>query len=80
MAADDDTNIPLIPRDETAAILEQTLGDGDTISVNPESNTDAAIGAAEKILESSVDKTVDDQDASTAAEDYTGAPALPRRR
>jgi hypothetical protein len=77
MAADNDTNNPLIPRDETAAILEQTFGDSDTISVDPETNTDAAIGAAmcEKILESSVEKTVDNQDASTAAEDYTGAPA-----
>jgi hypothetical protein len=77
MAAEDDTNNPLVPRDETAAILEQTFGDGDTISVDPEANLDAAIGAAmcEKILESSVDNTADEQDASTAADDYTGAPA-----
>jgi hypothetical protein len=83
MAADNDTYNPLIPRDEMAAILEQTFGNGDTISVNPDTNTDAAIGAAmcEKILESSVEKTVDDHDASTAAVDYTGAPPrLPPRR
>ena len=77
MAAEDETNTPLVPRDETAAILEQTFGEGDTISVDPDTNTDAAIGAAmcEKILESSVENTADDQDASTAADDYTGGPS-----
>jgi hypothetical protein len=77
MAAEDDTNTPLVPRDETAAILEQTFGDGDTISVDPDAITDTAIGAAMcgKILESSVEHTADDQDASTAADDYTGGPS-----
>jgi hypothetical protein len=77
MAADNNIDKPLILRDEPAAILEQTFGDGDTISVDPDNNTDAAIGSemCEKILESSVEKTVEDHDASTAAADYTGAPA-----
>jgi hypothetical protein len=77
MAADNNIINPLIPRDKTAAILEQTFGNGDTISVDPDNNTDAAIGLAmcEKILESSAEKTVDDHDASTAAVDYTGATA-----
>ena len=79
MAADNNGTNPLAPRDETAPIMEQTFGDGDTISVDPDNNADAAaiIGSemCEKILESSADKTVEENDASSAADEYTGPPA-----
>jgi hypothetical protein len=59
MAAENNNTNPLAPRDETARIMEQTFGDGDTISVDPDNNADAAaiIGSemCEKILESSAD-------------------------
>ncbi len=42
MAAENNNTNPLVPRDETARIMEQTFGDGDTISVDPDNNADAA--------------------------------------
>ncbi len=76
-----DNNNPLIPRDETAAILDQTFGDGGTFSVDQEgdSGTEVPIGSAmcEKILESTADRSQDENDtsvASAAADDYTGEP------
>jgi hypothetical protein len=81
MATPADNNNPLIPRDETAAILDQTFGDGDSFSVDQEgdSGAEVPIGSAmcEKILESTADRSQDENDtsvASAAANDYTGEP------
>jgi hypothetical protein len=81
MATPDESNNPLIPRDETAAILDQTFGDGDSFSVDQEgdSGAEVPIGSAmcEKILESTADRSQDENDtsvASAAADDYTGDP------
>jgi hypothetical protein len=81
MAADNNINNPLIPRDETAAILEQTFGNGDTISVDPDNNTDAAIGSAmcEKILESSVENSRQSRRLNGGG-GLHGGPGSPRRR
>ncbi len=44
MATPAETVNPLIPRDETAAILEQTFGGGDSISADPEDEAGSAAG------------------------------------
>jgi hypothetical protein len=79
MATPAETATPLLPRDETAAILEQTFGDGDSISVDPEGEAGSAAGIGfnmcEKILESTTERTEDDHDSSAATEDYRGEPA-----
>jgi len=81
MATTPADSTPLIPRDDAAAILDQTFGDGDSLSVDQEGNSEAEvpIGSAmcEKILESTADRSQDDNDtsvASAAADDYTGEP------
>jgi hypothetical protein len=81
MATPTETVNPLPLREETAAILEQTFGDGDTISVDPEGDVDAEPAAGiglkmcEKILETTTERTEDDPDSSAATEDYRGEPA-----
>ncbi len=79
MATPAETANPLIPRDETAAIPEQTFGGGDSISVHPEGEAGSAAGIGfnmcEKILESTTERTEDDHDSSAATEDYRGEPA-----
>jgi hypothetical protein len=81
MATPADNNNPLIPQDETAAILDQTFGAGDSFSVDQEgdSGAEVPIGSAmcEKILESTADRSQDENDTSVAsatADDYTGEP------
>ncbi len=79
MATPAETANPLPLRDETAAILEETFGGGDTISVDPEGEAEAAAGIGlkmcEKILETTTERTEDDPDSSAATEDYRGEPA-----
>jgi hypothetical protein len=79
MATPAETADPLIPRDETAAILEQTFGGGDSISVDPEGEAGSVTGIGfnmcEKILESTTERTEEDHDTSAATEDYRGEPA-----
>jgi len=79
MATPAETADPLPPRDETAAILEETFGGGDTISVDPEGDAESAAGIGlkmcEKILETTTERTEEDPDSSAATEDYRGEPA-----
>jgi hypothetical protein len=51
MATPAETANPLPLRDETAAILEQTFGGGDTISVDPEGDAESAAGIGLKMCE-----------------------------